>query len=278
MPTDNGPDPRSGADATATFIGNATVLLRLGAFTLLTDPNFLHAGERAYLGYGMWSRRRLDPALEIGQLPPLDGVVLSHLHGDHFDRVARRGLPKTLPIATTSQARRRLRRWQFTEAVGLQTWHNVVWQRGRDIVRVTAVPAQHGPAGVHRALPETMGTIIDWERDGERLLRLYQSGDTTYHPRKLHEIPQRFPDVDVALIHLGATRILGLLLTMNGRQGVALSKLIRPRGILPVHYDDYPVMKEPLARFVDLARAEHLPVRTLQRGETIDLAAVARAV
>jgi L-ascorbate metabolism protein UlaG (beta-lactamase superfamily) len=264
-------------DATATFIGNATVLLRFGAFTLLTDPNFLHAGQRAYLGYGMWSRRRLDPALEIGQLPPLDGVVLSHLHGDHFDRVARRGLPRTLPIATTGPARRKLRRWQFTAAVGLPTWHDVVWQRGRDAVRITAVPAQHGPDGVHRALPETMGTIIDWERDGERLLRVYQSGDTTYHPRRLHEIPRRFPDVDVALIHLGGTRILGLLLTMDGRQGVALSKLIRPRGILPVHYDDYPVMKEPPARFLDLARAEHLPVRAMRRGETVDLATVARA-
>ena len=84
-------------DASVTFIGNATVLLRLGAFTLLTDPNFLHAGQRAYLGYGMWSKRRADPALTIKQLPPLDGVVLSHLHGDHFDRVARRGLPEICP-------------------------------------------------------------------------------------------------------------------------------------------------------------------------------------
>ena len=31
-------------------IGTATSLLRLGSFTILTDPNFLHRGERAYLG------------------------------------------------------------------------------------------------------------------------------------------------------------------------------------------------------------------------------------
>ena len=39
--------------------------------------------------------------MEIEDLPPLDLVVLSHLHGDHFDRVAEAKLDKTLPIVTT---------------------------------------------------------------------------------------------------------------------------------------------------------------------------------
>jgi len=32
------------------FIGTATTLLRLGPFKILTAPNFLHRGQRAYLG------------------------------------------------------------------------------------------------------------------------------------------------------------------------------------------------------------------------------------
>src|SRR5689334_12444913 len=153
-------EPNKSPAYSVTFVGNATVLLRLGAFTLLTDPNFLHAGQRAYLGYGMWSKRRADPALMIEQLPPLDGVILSHLHGDHFDRIARRGLARDLPFVTTPSAQRKLRRWRFTETVGLPTWQDVVWRRGGETVRITAVPARHGPAVVHRALPETMGTVI----------------------------------------------------------------------------------------------------------------------
>jgi L-ascorbate metabolism protein UlaG (beta-lactamase superfamily) len=50
---------------------------------LLTDPNFLRRGQRAYLGYGLTTRRVREPAISIGELPELDGVVLSHLHGDH---------------------------------------------------------------------------------------------------------------------------------------------------------------------------------------------------
>jgi hypothetical protein len=54
------------------FIGTATLnLLRLGPFTVLTDPNFLHRGQRAYLGRGMWSKRLTDPAIGPGSLPRL---------------------------------------------------------------------------------------------------------------------------------------------------------------------------------------------------------------
>lgn len=50
-----------GSADSLTFIGTATTVLRLGGFTLLTDPNFLHRGQRAYLGYGLTSKRLRDP-------------------------------------------------------------------------------------------------------------------------------------------------------------------------------------------------------------------------
>ena len=56
--------PSPADDVTLTFGGNATTLLRLGPFTLLTDPNFLHRGQRAYLGKGLWSRRLTEPSMQ----------------------------------------------------------------------------------------------------------------------------------------------------------------------------------------------------------------------
>jgi L-ascorbate metabolism protein UlaG (beta-lactamase superfamily) len=35
-----------------TFIGTATTLISYGGFTLLTDPNFLHRGQRGLPGQG----------------------------------------------------------------------------------------------------------------------------------------------------------------------------------------------------------------------------------
>src|SRR5579875_2066343 len=98
------------AQGSVQFIGTATVLLRYAGFTILTDPNFLHQGEQAHLGYGIYTTRQTNPALELHQLPPIDFVLLSHFHEDHFDRHVVRELDKATPIITTPQAALALRR------------------------------------------------------------------------------------------------------------------------------------------------------------------------
>ena len=103
---------------TLVFIGTATTLIRYGELTILTDPNFLHRGQRAYLGYGLTAKRLTEPALAIGQLPPLDAVVLSHLHGDHWDRNAQRGLDRDTMIITTPHAAKRLQWRRFSPRSG----------------------------------------------------------------------------------------------------------------------------------------------------------------
>jgi hypothetical protein len=45
-------DPTAaGRAGSVQFIGTATVLLRYGGLTILTDPNFLHKGDHVHLGY-----------------------------------------------------------------------------------------------------------------------------------------------------------------------------------------------------------------------------------
>jgi L-ascorbate metabolism protein UlaG (beta-lactamase superfamily) len=260
-----------------TFVGTATTVLRLGGFTLLTDPNFIGRGQRVHLGYGLTSKRRTDPALGIGELPPLDVVLLSHLHGDHFDRVARQDLPREPPVVTTRHAARRLQRWGFGAATGLGTWEDWELERGGERLRITSVPGRHGPAGVHRLLPPVMGSVLDLERGGERLLRAYVTGDTLRVP-ELRQVRERFPDIDVMITHLGGTRVLGVLVTMDGGQGTDLVELIEPAAVVPIHYDDYPVFRSPLEDFVaEMRRRGHDGrLRVVARGDTIGLTAQPR--
>lgn len=255
------------------FIGNATTVLRLGPFTLLTDPNFIRRGQWTYLGNGLVSRRLKDPALGIGELPPLDAVVLSHMHGDHFDRVAVRELNRDLPILTTPQAARHLGRRGFRETVALPTWDELELTKGGASVTVTSLPGRHARGALQRFLPPVMGSMVEYRAtpDGP-VLRVYLSGDTLMHD-DLREISERYPLIDVAVVHLGGTRALGVLLTMDGAEGVDLLELLRPRQAVPVHYDDYTVMKSPLSDFVAEAERRRPPVEVtcVDRGRTLAL-------
>ncbi|MEV4340824.1 MBL fold metallo-hydrolase [Streptomyces sp. NPDC049590] len=235
------------------FIGNATVLLRYGPLTLLTDPNFLHRGEYAYLGYGLLSRRLTEPALGPEDLPRIDGIVLSHLHGDHWDRRARRSLDRGVPVLSTPHAARRLKVLHgFRRTAGLRTWQALTLQRQGVRATVTALPGRHAGHPVLRGLlPPVMGSMVEFGPvGGPARLRLYISGDTLLHDG-LEEIGRRFPAADLAVLHLGGTLLPGgFLVTMNGAQGAELVRRLRPRAVLPVHYEDYTVMRSPLSAFL----------------------------
>src|SRR5690606_19901464 len=227
--------PRTG---TLLFIGNATTLIRYNGFNLLTDPNFLHRGRRAHLGYGLTSRRLTDPAMDIGELPPLDAVVLSHMHGDHWDRVTRRRPDRDTEIVTTRHAARRLNRQGFKRTVGLTVWQQHELRGPHGSLTITALPARHAPGPMQTLLPPVMGSLLEFHTpDGLPDLRLLISGDTLMD-RRLAAIPRRVPDVDVAVAHLGGTKLLGAKLTLDGGQGARYVDLIDPMTALPVHVDD----------------------------------------
>jgi L-ascorbate metabolism protein UlaG (beta-lactamase superfamily) len=272
-PTTGSPDFERGS---IFFVGTATVILRYAGFTILTDPNFLHAGDHVHLGYGMTSERLTEPALDIDELPPVDFVVLSHYHGDHFDQVVERRLDKRLPIITTNHAAAKLRAKGFREARGLETWEMFTVVKGDARLRITSMPGKHGPGAVNFLLPPVMGSMLEFESvsregAGETALRLYITGDTLMRD-ELKEIPRRFPDLDLALLHLGGTRILGVLVTMDARQGVEMIRLTNPMKAVPIHYNDYTVFKSPLEDFVRAVEEAGLIDRVvyLRHGETYD--------
>lgn len=251
------------------FVGTATVLIRYAGFTILTDPNFLHRGEKVALGYGLRSTRLTEPAMDIEDLPPLDLVVLSHMHEDHFDRVAAEKLDRDVPIVTTTHAAAALKKMGFKRPSPLRTWEEFVVLKGETELRITSMPGTHAPGVLSRLLPPVMGSFLQFGLAGsDPLIQMYITGDTLVH-EQLKEIPQRFPHTDLALLHLGGTRVLGLMLTMDGKQGVEAMKIVNPDRAIPIHYNDYTVFKSPLSDFKREVEAAGLAdrVRYLTHGD-----------
>ena len=269
------PVPRGGS---LRFIGNATVLLQVAGFTILTDPNFTRAGQRVPIGYGLSARRLVDPAMRLEELPPVDLVVLSHLHGDHFDPGVERQLDRAMPIVTTPQAATALARKGFRASTGIETWEHVDRRSDSGRIRITATPGRHAPGLLQALLPQVMGTVIEtWtgERSGlHPTTRIYISGDTILYAG-LREIGVRFPELDVALLHLGGTRVMGLTVTMDEEQGARLLRTITPRLTIPIHVDDYDRFTTTVPAFQEAVAKAGLDrrIRYLERGAVHDLGA-----
>jgi L-ascorbate metabolism protein UlaG (beta-lactamase superfamily) len=252
------------------FIGNATVLIRYAGFTILTDPTFIHMYEKVNLGYGIHTKRLTNPAIDINELPPIDFVVLSHFHGDHFDQVALHELDKSIPIISTPQAIDELKNRGFQKTGKLETWESISYIKGDIQIKITAVPGRHGPLPVSYFLPQVMGSIIDFQtKNGLYLFRIYITGDTMVFD-DIRDIPKRYPNIDLALLHLGGTRIMGIMVTMDSKEGLKMFKIINPKKAIPIHYNDYDVFESPLEDFQREVKEAGLEnrIKYLDHGET----------
>ena len=259
-------------------VGNATVIIRMAGFTILTDPNFIHQHEQVPLGYGLRATRLTDPAIEFAHLPPIDFVLLSHFHGDHFDQVAEQELARDIPIVTPPGAAEELQERGFQDVRPLERWHSVGFEKGKSRVIITSTPAKHGPSLVSFALPETMGSVLEFQSP-QPAPRLYISGDTLMID-DIQQIRNRFREIDYGVLHLGGTEVMGVTVTADAEHGVRLLHALQPDRVIPIHYDDYDVFKSPVEDFLEAAGRAGWEGRIdfVKRGESIALRKAGAAV
>jgi L-ascorbate metabolism protein UlaG (beta-lactamase superfamily) len=251
-----------------THIGHATFLLRTADAVILTDPVFTsHAGPLGRLG----PRRVRPPALAIDALPPLDLVIASHNHYDHFQpsslrAVAKKGRPE---VATSLGLGSLLSRSGFPRPVELDWWQGATVGS----TEVTCVPAQHfsarTPWDKNRSL--WSGFVL---RSGG--VTIYFAGDTGYGPM-FGEIGRRMPGIDVALVPIGAYEPRWFMKPMhvNPEEAVRIHLDVRPRVSVAMHFGTFPLTDEaidaPLGALAAAREAHHLSsddFRTIDFGET----------
>ena len=223
------PRDEPSASLSAVWVGHATVLLRLGHRHVLTDPN---------LGGSLLIVPRLTPSsLKPTELPPLDAVVISHMHFDHFDpRTLRKLGPRPAVFYPRDGA-------PYADEIGqpnqrgLDPWEQV---RVRDLI-ITAVPARHsgGRFGLDFLWNHAYtGYVI--EGAGHRV---FFAGDTGYDPVIFREIGRRFPGIEVAFVPIAPSRS-----DEGGRdrwghvgpkQALDIFRDVGARFMVPIHHEAY---------------------------------------
>ena len=179
-----------------TWIGHMSTLLRLDDKVILLDPWFTnYAAPLAPFG----PHRKIPPGLSLEQLPPIDIVVVSHNHYDHFDIPTLESLPNPEQITLIMPLRMAayVEHIPFKEVIEL-AWHDSVEIHG---IEVTALPVVHFSARGITDKNETLwaGFSLKGQRSGGSLF--YFEGD---YGEVYRRIGQEYGPFDLALIAAGA--------------------------------------------------------------------------
>lgn len=215
----------------AVWIGHATVLLRIGGRTVLTDPVF---SNRVGIGLGLVTggpRRLVAPALSLRELPPLDLILVSHAHFDHLDRPTLNRLPKRVPVITSEHNADLIRDLGFYSVTELR-WGQRVTAGG---VCVTGWPALHWGARTFNDHHRGYAAFL-LEAGGRRIL---YGGDTAWGPH--------FKDagrVDLAVLGIGAYDPY-IAAHATPEQAWAMADHLRAGFLLPMHHSTFRLSYEP---------------------------------
>ena len=215
-----------------TYIGGPTALIEFGGVRLITDPGFDPPGGEYTTG-PVTLRKLSGPALNPVQLGEADYVLLSHDHHfDNLDHSGREFLTRVRRVLTTAEGAERL----GGNSSGLRDWQTVELQAGERVLRVTATPARHGPAGLERGA--VIGFVFYFADAPENCT--YFSGDTVWYPG-VAEVAERFR-VRVAILNLGAARVpeVGSFpLTMTAAEAVEAARAFGDAAIVPLHFEGW---------------------------------------
>ncbi|MFF3751488.1 MBL fold metallo-hydrolase [Streptomyces sp. NPDC002018] len=214
------------------LIGGPTAMIEYLGLRLLTDPAFdapgpIASGNRTLV-------KTAGPAVPVEEIGAVDAVLLSHdHHADNLDRAGRALLAHVPLTLTTPVGAERL----GGTASGMPVWqHADLDAPGGRGVRVTAVPAQHGPDGTDHITGPVTGFVLT----ADDAPTVYVSGDNASLD-VVKQVADRFAPVDVAVLFAGAARtpLVDGYLTLTAEQAAEAARLLRARTVVPVHAEGW---------------------------------------
>lgn len=223
-----------------TFHGHA-------AFELVTSK-----GTR--LMFDPWLDQNPRADIKTADVSNLDYILVSHGHGDHFSDVIKLARQTDATVLATFEL------VSLCQAQGVKHGHGMSVGGGYRFPFGYAklTPALHGTGidggahGIHSTMPNGW-----WVDLGDA--RIYHAGDTAL----LTDMQLLQGKVDVALLPIGDN------FTMGPEDAARAVEFIKPRVVIPMHYNTFDVIKQDPEHFRQLVGGA-AEVVVLQPGESHD--------
>ena len=238
-----------------TWIGHASFLVQFTDLNVLIDPNFAN--------WLFLLKRIKRSGLRLKDLPPIDLVLLSHAHYDHFHKPTLRRLPHpkiaVMPWGVGDLAYD----LGFGRIVELDWWESF---SHRDW-KVTLTPCNHWGARRLRDNHRGYGGFV-LEHQGRRI---YHAGDSAYFDG-FKEIGKTCAP-EIALLPIGAYHPASFRrVHMGPDDALRVFKELRAQWLVPMHFGSFRLsfedMDEPPRWLSQLAEEQNLTrkLRFLEEG------------
>lgn len=253
-----------------TWLGHSTTLLEIDGRRFLTDPVWSARVSPSQL---VGPKRFFAPPLPLAQLPPLDGIILSHDHYDHLDEAAIRALVGReerffCPLGVGAH----LRRWgvpagRITEA----TWWDEI-SLAADF-KLAATPARHFSG---RGLLNRDSTLwASWVLQGPQH-RVFFGGDSGPFDEAFRQIGAAYGPFDLVMLEIGAADADWADIHLGPDNALAAHGLLGGGPLLPLHWGTFNLAlhawRQPVQRLLEASGPE-VPLLLPAPGQRVDVAA-----
>jgi L-ascorbate metabolism protein UlaG (beta-lactamase superfamily) len=239
------------------WLGQSGFLLKSARATILIDPYLSEHLTRKYEGTSRPHVRMTRAPLRGAELSGIDLLLASHKHSDHLDPGTAPDVLASSPDAVLGLPAPLL---EHAESLGI----------ARDrLVGLEADKPFQIPGATVRPIPSAH-EVLDTDDSGRHLylgfvielggLRFYHSGDSLAYDGLAERLGGMLTDVMFLPIN-GRDPSRGVPGNMTAREAVGLASVVRPRYVVPHHYDMFTFNTVPVEVFVQEARALPADVR-----------------
>ena len=208
------------------LVRHATLVVRLGGKTLLVDPMLSPPGAMPAIPNSPNDRRNPLVPLPDLDLSPVDAVLVTHTHPDHFDEAAAERLRKNLPLFCQPEDEEELRSSGFSDVRPVT--ERLSWE-GIELLRTGG---QHGTGEIGATMAPVSGFVLRAPEEPA----LYITGDTIWCPEVTDALARHRPQA--AVVNAGAAQfVTGDPITMSERDVAEVCRHATETTIIAVHME-----------------------------------------
>lgn len=235
------PTPKkwSDKDVTVAWLGHASFLINFFGTKIVIDPALgSRIGVTPFGDQTIGPRRYVSAALNRSEIGPVDLLLVSHAHTDHFDYPSLRQLQSPNTIAVTAKNTTWL--WEDLKFQGIE---EMAWRDSKSLagVNVTAIEGKHWGA----RLPWYKGMEANSFLLSKNGVNIFFGGDTGYTDlikQQLNGIP-----IDLAIMGIAAYSPKSFEARhATPEQSWKMAEEMSAKSVIPMHWGTFKISKEPM--------------------------------